>query len=76
MNGHPQPICAELPFARRGAPLVRYQPPLVSFFARIYTLPRLALIVETVVTTINPDGSVNCGAMGVEWGEQRIVIRP
>jgi uncharacterized protein len=36
----------------------------------------LALIVETVVTTINPDGSVNCGAMGVEWGEQRIVIKP
>ena len=29
-----------------------------------------------MVTTINPDGSVNCGAMGVEWGEQRIVIKP
>jgi hypothetical protein len=36
----------------------------------------LALIVETVVTTINPDGGVNCGAMGVEWGVQRIVIKP
>ena len=34
------------------------------------------MIVETVVTTINPDGSVNCGAMGVEWGEARIVIKP
>ena len=34
------------------------------------------MIVETVVTTINPDGSVNCGAMGVEWGEERIVIKP
>jgi len=34
------------------------------------------VIVETVVTTINPDGSVNCGAMGVEWGEERIVIKP
>jgi hypothetical protein len=34
------------------------------------------LILETVVTTINPDGSVNCAAMGVEWGEQRIVIKP
>ena len=33
-------------------------------------------IVETVVTTINPDGSVNCAAMGVEWGERRIVIKP
>ena len=28
------------------------------------------------MTTINPDGSVNCGAMGVEWGEARIVIKP
>ena len=28
------------------------------------------------MTTINPDGSVNCAAMGVEWGEQRIVIKP
>src|SRR5215217_8064452 len=49
---------------------------------RIYTLATLgeerlrAPILETVVTTINPDGSVNCGAMGVEWGEQRIVIKP
>ena len=37
---------------------------------------RTAPIIETVVTTINPDGSVNCGAMGVEWGERRIVIKP
>jgi hypothetical protein len=36
----------------------------------------LEVIVETVVTTINPDGSVNCGAMGVEWGEERIAIKP
>ena len=35
-----------------------------------------ALIIETVVTTINSDGSVNCGAMGVEWSERRIVIKP
>jgi hypothetical protein len=33
-------------------------------------------IIETVVTTINPDGSVNCGAMGVEWGAKQIVIKP
>ena len=42
-------------------------------------LPGRALvepIIETVVTTLNPDGSVNCGAMGVEWGETRIVIKP
>jgi uncharacterized protein len=37
---------------------------------------RTAPIIETVVTTINPDGSVNCGAMGVEWGGRRIVIKP
>src|SRR5215204_6370415 len=37
---------------------------------------RTAPILETVVTTINPDGTVNCAAMGVEWGEQRIVIKP
>ena len=35
-----------------------------------------APVIETVVTTINPDGSVNCGAMGVEWGAERIVIKP
>jgi hypothetical protein len=34
------------------------------------------LVIETVVTTLNPDGSVNCGAMGVEWGTERIVIKP
>ena len=34
------------------------------------------MIVETVTTTINPDGTVNCAAMGVEWGEQTIVIKP
>jgi uncharacterized protein len=34
------------------------------------------VILETVVTTLNPDGSVNCAAMGVEWGERRIVIKP
>ena len=36
----------------------------------------MALILETVVTTINPDDSVNCAAMGVEWGERQIVIKP
>jgi uncharacterized protein len=29
-----------------------------------------------VLTTLNPDGSVNCGAMGVEWGEERVAIKP
>jgi uncharacterized protein len=35
-----------------------------------------AAIVETVTTTINPDGTVNCAAMGVEWGDELIVIKP
>jgi uncharacterized protein len=34
------------------------------------------MIVETVTTTINPDGTVNCAAMGVEWGEEALVIKP
>src|SRR3954453_13613132 len=37
---------------------------------------RAAPIIETVVTTINPDGSANCGAVAGEWGEERIVIKP
>jgi hypothetical protein len=37
--------------------------------------PRPAII-ETVTTTINPDGTVNCAAMGVEWGDETIVIKP
>jgi hypothetical protein len=35
-----------------------------------------AAIVETVTTTINPDGTVNCAAMGVEWGDEILVIKP
>jgi uncharacterized protein len=35
-----------------------------------------AAIVETVTTTINPDGVVNCAAMGVEWGDEILVIKP
>ena len=35
-----------------------------------------AAIVETVTTTINPDGTVNCAARGVEWGDETIVIKP
>jgi hypothetical protein len=35
-----------------------------------------AAIIETVTTTINPDGTVNCAAMGVEWGDEVIVIKP
>jgi uncharacterized protein len=35
-----------------------------------------AAIIETVTTTINPDGTVNSAAMGVEWGDDVIVIKP
>jgi hypothetical protein len=34
------------------------------------------MIVETVVTTLDEDGQVNFAAMGVVWGEDRLVIRP
>jgi hypothetical protein len=34
------------------------------------------MILETVTTTLNPNGSVNCAAMGVEWGEETLVIKP
>jgi hypothetical protein len=34
------------------------------------------MILETVTTTLNPDGGVNCAAMGVEWGDETIVIKP
>jgi hypothetical protein len=34
------------------------------------------LIVESIVTTVAPDGMVNIAPMGVEWGEERIVLKP
>jgi hypothetical protein len=34
------------------------------------------LIVETIVTTVSQDGVVNCAPMGVEWGEEVIVLKP
>src|ERR1044072_8304178 len=34
------------------------------------------LTVETVVTTLNPDRTVNCAAMGVGWGDDVLLIRP
>ena len=34
------------------------------------------MIVETVVTTLDEDGQANFAAMGVVWGEDRLVIRP
>jgi hypothetical protein len=34
------------------------------------------VIVETIVTTISPDGDVNIAPMGVEWGEDALVLKP
>jgi hypothetical protein len=34
------------------------------------------MILETVVTTLDPDGEPNFAAMGVVWGDDRLVIRP
>lgn len=34
------------------------------------------MIVETIVTTVADDGTVNCAPMGVEWGETAIVLKP
>jgi len=34
------------------------------------------VIVETIVTTLAADGTVNVAPMGVEWGDERIVLKP
>jgi len=34
------------------------------------------VILETIVTTLAEDGSVNCAPMGVEWAEETIVLKP
>ena len=34
------------------------------------------MIVESIVTTVSADGTVNCAPMGVEWGDDRIVLKP
>ncbi|MBI4520627.1 MAG: DUF447 family protein [Gemmatimonadetes bacterium] len=34
------------------------------------------MILETIVTTVAADGTVNCAPMGIEWGEQAIVLKP
>jgi hypothetical protein len=34
------------------------------------------VIIESIVTTIAADGRINCAPMGVEWGDQRIVLKP
>jgi hypothetical protein len=34
------------------------------------------MIVETIVTTIDGSGRVNCAPMGVEWAETTVVLKP
>jgi len=34
------------------------------------------MIVESIVTTLAEDGGVNCAPMGVEWGDEVIVLKP
>jgi hypothetical protein len=34
------------------------------------------VILETIVTSVAGDGTVNCAPMGVEWGEETIVLKP
>lgn len=34
------------------------------------------MIVETIVTTLDADGRVNCAPMGVEWGDDVLVLKP
>jgi uncharacterized protein len=35
-----------------------------------------SMIIESIVTTVDADGRVNCAPMGVEWGEDVIVLKP
>jgi hypothetical protein len=37
---------------------------------------RAAVIVETIVTSLDAAGAVNCAPMGVEWGDDAIVLKP
>ncbi len=34
------------------------------------------MIVESIVTTVGAGGAINCAPMGVEWGDDHIVLKP
>jgi uncharacterized protein len=34
------------------------------------------VIIESIVTTVDPSGSINFAPMGVEWGDETIVLKP
>jgi uncharacterized protein len=35
-----------------------------------------SVIIESIVTTLAEDGRINCAPMGVEWGDEVIVLKP
>jgi hypothetical protein len=37
---------------------------------------RQAVIVETIVTSLDASGAVNCAPMGVEWSDDSIILKP
>jgi hypothetical protein len=37
---------------------------------------RMPLIIESIVTTLDPEGQGNFAPMGVEWGDEAIVLKP
>jgi uncharacterized protein len=34
------------------------------------------VIIESIVTTVGSEGAINFAPMGVEWGEERIILKP
>ena len=36
----------------------------------------MPFIIESIVTTVTPEGEVNIAPMGVEWGEGLLLLRP
>ncbi|HEV8456179.1 MAG TPA: DUF447 domain-containing protein, partial [Gemmatimonadales bacterium] len=34
------------------------------------------MIIESIVTTVDVSGSINFAPMGVEWGDETIVLKP
>ena len=34
------------------------------------------MIIESIVTTVDAEGRVNCAPMGVEWGDDVIILKP
>ncbi len=34
------------------------------------------MIIETIITTVDGQGAVNVAPMGVEWGEEEIIVKP